>query len=118
DEGGEEVGDVDWGGVGGDERVVVTVPVEIRGIAPGLSAGGVLDQPMHSLPVECLAASVPDSIRVNVNELQLGGVVHVKELVLPPGVKAMADPDAVVVQVIAKQAEPEVAVTPAAQHAH
>src|SRR5262249_31277395 len=114
---GKELLHVDFARVAADERVVVTVPVEIRGIAPGLSAGGVLDQPMHSLPGGCLAASVPDPIRVNVNELQRGGVVHVKELVLPPGVKAMADPDAVVVQVIAKQAEPEVAVTPAAEQA-
>jgi large subunit ribosomal protein L25 len=100
---------VDFTRVAADERIVVTVALEIRGIAPGIAAGGVLDQPMHNLSVECLAISVPDSIRVNVSELQLGAAIHVRELVLPPGVTAMADPDAVVVHVTTKALEPEAA---------
>lgn len=106
---GKELLHVDFARVAADERVILTVPLEIRGTAPGIAAGGVLDQPIHTLSVECLAVSVPDSIRVNVNELQLGGVIHVKDLVLPPGVKAMTDGDAVVVQVVAKQVEAEAA---------
>ena len=56
-------------------------------------AGGVIDQPIHLLAVECLAIAVPDSIRVPVADLQLGQAIHVKELVLPEGVKVLADPD-------------------------
>src|SRR5438045_2737862 len=37
-----------------NERIKVTVQIEIRGTAPGIAAGGVLDQPMHALHVECL----------------------------------------------------------------
>jgi large subunit ribosomal protein L25 len=98
---------VDFARVAADERITVTVPIEIRGTAPGIAAGGVLDQPMHTIAVECLAISIPDSIRVNVGELQLGSAIHVKELVLPEGVKAMADADGVVVHVTMKQLEPE-----------
>jgi large subunit ribosomal protein L25 len=98
---------VDFTRVAADERVVVPVSIELRGIAPGVTAGGLLDQPLHSLEVECLAVSMPDSIRVNVNELQVGGVIHVRDLVLPAGVKAMAEPDAVVVQVKAAEAVAE-----------
>jgi large subunit ribosomal protein L25 len=110
---GMELLHVDFARVAADERIVVMVPVELRGIAPGVAGGGVLDQPLHRLSVECLAISVPESIRVNISELQLGGIIHVRELVLPPGVKAMAEPDAVVVQVTLKQAEPEAAAAPA-----
>ena len=110
---GKDLMHVDFARVAADERVVVPVPLEIRGTAPGIAAGGVLDQPLHTLSVECLAVQMPSSIRVNVGELPLGGVIHVRELVLPEGVKAMDDPDAVVVQVIAKQAEPEPAAAPA-----
>jgi large subunit ribosomal protein L25 len=80
--------------------------LDIRGTAPGVNAGGLLDQPMHSLSIECLALSIPDSIRVNIGELQLGAALHVRDLVLPPGVKAMADPDAIVIHVTAPAAEP------------
>lgn len=106
---GKELLHVDFARVSEDERVVVSVPVEVKGTAPGIAAGGVLDQPIHSLSIECLAIAMPESIKVNVGELQLGQAIHVKELVMPPGVKAMADPDAVVVHVTLKQLEPEAA---------
>jgi large subunit ribosomal protein L25 len=106
---GVEVLHVDFRRVAADERIHVTVPVEIKGIAPGVTAGGILDQPIHTLAVECLAVSVPESIRINVNELQLGGSIHVRDLHLPPDVQALADPDAIVVHVTAPQAEPEAA---------
>jgi large subunit ribosomal protein L25 len=104
---GKEILHVDFERVSADERIVVTVPLELRGTAPGIAAGGVIDQPMHTLSVECLAISLPQSIRVSIGELQIGSVVHVKDLVLPPDVKSMADPDAVVLQVKAKEVEAE-----------
>jgi large subunit ribosomal protein L25 len=106
---GKELLHVDFTRVAVDERIVVTVPLELRGVAPGVNAGGTLDQPIHALSVECLAISIPDSIRVNIGELQIGGAIHVKDLVLPPGVKAMSDPDAIVVHVTTKLVEPEAA---------
>jgi large subunit ribosomal protein L25 len=105
---GKDVLHVDFTRVSADERIRVNVPVELRGIAPGVTGGtGVLDQPLHSLTIECLAISIPESIRVAVNELQLGMAIHVRDLVLPPGVTAMNDPDAIVVHVTAKLVEPE-----------
>jgi large subunit ribosomal protein L25 len=91
--------------------------VEIRGIAPGIAAGGVLDQPMHRLHLECPVVSIPASIRVNVNELQLGAAIHVRDLVLPPGVTAKDDPDAIVVHVTVKVVELEATTEPAAEKA-
>ena len=114
---GKELLHVDFARIAADERVVITVPVVLRGTAPGVTAGGVLDQPIHSLSVECLAIKVPECIRVNVSELQMDGVIHVRELVLPEDVKAMADPDAVVVQVKQKLLEPEAAPAPVAEQA-
>src|SRR5262249_39837445 len=111
---GKEILHVDFARVAADERVEVNVRVELRGTAIGIAAGGVVDQPIHLLPVECLAIAVPDSIRVTVTELQLGQAIHVRELVLPEGVKVLADPDAVVVQVIAKLVEEEAPAAPEA----
>jgi large subunit ribosomal protein L25 len=114
---GIDVMHVDFRRVAADERIHVTVPVEVKGIAPGVTAGGLLDQPIHTLAIECLANSVPDSIRVNVNELQLGAAIHVRDLHLPPDVKALSDPDAIVVHVTAPQAEPEAGATPGGEQA-
>ncbi len=114
---GKELIHIDLGRVGADERVVVTIPVEIRGTAPGIAGGGVLDQPMHSIAVECPVVHVPDSVRVNVGTLQVGQAIHVRDLVFPPDIKAMADAEAVVVQVIAKLVEAEAPAAPVADQA-
>jgi large subunit ribosomal protein L25 len=113
---GKEILHVDFARIAETDRVEVHVRIELRGIAPGVTAGGLLNQPIHTLEVECLAVAIPESIRVNINELQIDQAIHVKDLALPPGVKALADPDAIVVQVAAPQAEAE-APAPAAEQA-
>jgi large subunit ribosomal protein L25 len=110
---GKDLLHVDFARVAIDERIVVTVPIELRGTSPGVNAGGILDQPIHSVSVECLAVSIPEAIRVNIGELQIGGAIHVRDLVLPPGVKSMGDPEAIIVHVKQPAAEPEAA--PAAE---
>jgi len=104
---GKEILHVDFKRVSRDERIKIDVRVELRGIAPGVSGGGVLDQPLHTLEIECLAIAIPDSIRVSIAELQLGNSIHVKDVKAPEGVTILSDPDAIVVQVTAPVAEPE-----------
>jgi large subunit ribosomal protein L25 len=106
---GKDVLHVDFARVAADETIKISVPIEIRGTAPGIAQGGLLDQPLHAVQVECLAISVPESLRVNVNELKVGDAIHVKQLTLPPGVKVLDDPEAIIVQVTAPVAEPEAA---------
>jgi large subunit ribosomal protein L25 len=102
---GNDVIHVDFSRVSADEKIHITVSLELKGTAPGLLAGGVLDMPMHSIHIECLVINIPDVIRVNVSELQVGGVIHVKQLVAPEGVKFLADEDAVVVHIVSAKAE-------------
>jgi large subunit ribosomal protein L25 len=103
--------------VSADERITLDVRVELRGTAPGVTAGGVLVQQIHNLSVECSVVSVPESIRVNVGELQMDQILHVRDLVLPEGVVVKNDPDAIVAQVTQKVVEGEVAAAPAAEQA-
>ncbi len=98
------------------ERVKVTVLIELRG-APKVMGGGVLEQPLHTIHVECLALAIPDSVRIDITGLTLGHPIHVRDLTLPDGVTAQEAPEAVVVQIKlpgqeaadeAAEAEPEV----------
>lgn len=112
---GREVLHVDLTRVSADERIRVTVPIHLRGNAAGVAAGGMLDQPLHTLEIECPALAVPEAIRVNVQDLQLDQAIHVKDLKLPEGVTALDDPEAVVVQCVkpAEEAAAEEAEGPA-----
>jgi large subunit ribosomal protein L25 len=111
---GKEILHVDFARIAEHDRVEVYVRIELKGIAPGVTAGGILDQPIHTVEVECLAIAIPESIRVNINELQIDQAIYVKDLVLPAGVKALADPDAIVVHVRAPLVEAEPAAAPEA----
>jgi|CXWL01.1.fsa_nt_gi large subunit ribosomal protein L25 len=78
------------------ESVRVKVPLELRGTPKGIAEGGVLRQELMELEVECTVTSIPERVRVNVADMTLNQVLHVKELTLDAGLKAMTDPDSVV----------------------
>jgi large subunit ribosomal protein L25 len=108
---GIEVIHVDFARVSLDEKVEVTVPLELKGTPKGEDDGGVLQQIVSELEIECLVTDIPSVIVHNVTEMKLDDVLHIKELKLPPGVKALQDEDLVVAQLKAIEEE---AATPAA----
>ena len=75
------------------ERVKVRVGIELRGIPKGIHEGGVLDQQMAQIEVECVVTEIPDTFHPVVTHLALGDSLLVKDLQLPPGVVALADPN-------------------------
>jgi len=109
---GHDILHADFYRVRADEKITLDVKVEIRGTSPGVTGGGVLVQLIHSLSVECLIINIPESIRVNVGELQLDQAVHVRELQLPEGVVIKNDPEAIIVQVSKKVEEAPAAAVP------
>jgi large subunit ribosomal protein L25 len=106
---GHDILHVDFARVAANETVTLPVPIIVRGTAPGIAAGGVLVQPVHTLTVECLVFRIPDAIRINVGELQLDQAIHISDLKLPEGVVVKGDPETIVVQVVPKEVEPEAA---------
>jgi large subunit ribosomal protein L25 len=104
---GKEIIHLDFYRVDANERVSTTVPITIHGTAAGLHEGGMLELPVHSLSIECLVTQIPDSIRVDVSELHIGGMIHVRDLNLPEGVKVEDDPDQVVAHVVLRKVEVE-----------
>jgi large subunit ribosomal protein L25 len=98
---------IDFARVSADERIEVTVPVELRGQAPGVRQGGIVQHLVHEIEIECLATAIPEKIQLNVNHLELGNSVTVGQLELPSGVKLMSDPEAIAVQCVEPAVEEE-----------
>lgn len=98
-----------------NERVRVTVPVKLKN-TPKTTGGGVLDQPLHTIHVECPVIAIPDEIVLDITNLVLGAPVHVSDLVLPEGVNVLEGKEMVVVQLKLPGAEAPVA-APAAEGA-
>src|SRR5437762_12412474 len=68
---GLEVLHVDFARVSLDEKVEITVPLELKGEPKGAEEGGVLHQIVAALEIECLVTEIPDAIRHNVAEMAL-----------------------------------------------
>ena len=84
------------------EKLRVTVPISFVGTSIGVKSGGLLDPLMHELEVECLPGNIPDHIEIIVRDLAVGDSFHVSDLVLPEGVKVLAEPKASLVTVLPK----------------
>ncbi|OSZ58159.1 50S ribosomal protein L25/general stress protein Ctc [Streptomyces pharetrae CZA14] len=85
------------------EQVTVEIPVVAEGeLAPG---GNLLEHVLNALPVEAEATHIPEQVTVSVEGLAAGASIHAKDIALPNGVTLAVDEDAVVLQVLAAQAE-------------
>jgi large subunit ribosomal protein L25 len=98
---------VDFTRVSLDELVKVHLTVELRGQAPGLKEGGVVDHLIHELHIECPAGSIPEKLYVSVNNLKLNDEITVAKIELPANAKVLGDVDDVVVQCIIPVEKPE-----------
>lgn len=91
-----------------NERVTVEVPVVLRGTSPGVLAGGILEQQLHHVEVECLVVAVPDSITVRIGKLNIGDSIHVGDMAeVPRGVTVTTPSDAVVVTIAQEAPAPD-----------
>jgi len=88
-----------------NEEVHVTVPLALVGKAAGVVNGGQLHQSMHVLSVAAKPAAIPTKIEVDVTALGIGEAVHVSDLKLGQGVRAMIDGKEAVASVVAPKAE-------------
>jgi large subunit ribosomal protein L25 len=105
---GGDVLHVDFHAISMDEKIEANVPLEALGIPTGVkNFGGLLDQNIRSLAVECLPRDLPDKITVDVAALNIGDAIHVRDIKLPSGVVAKVPPDLTAFSVMAPVAEEE-----------
>jgi len=78
------------------ERVTVTVPLELRGTAKGTHEGGIVDQMLDHLEIECGVLEIPEFIVVSIKELGLDQMIHAKDVELPAGAVLKTNPEALI----------------------
>ncbi|MCH2172152.1 50S ribosomal protein L25 [Myxococcota bacterium] len=82
--------------------IQVTVRIQVTGTAEGVRLeGGILDQVLREIELECMPTAIPKEVELDVTELSVGQSLHVRDIVLPEGVKLLSDGDLSVVSVIA-----------------
>jgi large subunit ribosomal protein L25 len=101
---------VDFLAVSTTEKITSEVPIEAAGEPLGVRTfGGLLEYSLRSLEVECFPQDLPDIVRIDVTNLNIGESLHVRDIPLPSGVEALTDGDLTVVSVVASRVGEEVA---------
>lgn len=94
---GTEVLHVDLVRVSEGEKIQLEVTIELRGDAPGVREGGVIDHVVHQIEIECPIGVIPDKLSLSVKELRLNGSLTAADLRLPEGATLLVDDDLVLV---------------------
>lgn len=103
-----EIVHVDFHAISMDETIQAEVPLEPTDTPVGVKTfGGLLEQSLRSLAIECLPRDLPDRITVDVSQLNIGDSIHVREIQLPSGVTAKVAADLTAFSVLAPVVEEE-----------
>jgi large subunit ribosomal protein L25 len=82
-----------------DEAIHVNIPVHIEGKAIGVEQGGVLEQILREIEVECLPGNIPPRIDVDVSSLDVGDAIHIGDITLAKATIQL-DPEQTIVTVV------------------
>ena len=105
---GGDIRHVDFHAVSMDQMIQAEVPLEPIGTAVGVKTfGGLLEQSLRALAIECLPGDLPDRITVDVSQLNIGDSIHVRDIQFPPAVRPKVQPDLTAFSVVAPVVEEE-----------
>ena len=103
-----EIRHVDFHAISMDQMIQAEVPLEPLGTAVGVKTfGGLLEQSLRALAIECLPVDLPDRITVDVSHLNIGDSIHVRDIQLPAGVTPKVQLDLTAFSVVAPVVEEE-----------
>ncbi len=81
------------------QAIKVDVPIILEGHSPGEKQGGLVELNLHTLAVKCLPGQIPESIKVDMTQVELDQVIHVSDLTVPDNLEVLDNPSASVVSV-------------------
>ncbi len=97
---------VDLQGLTLGQTLQMEIPINFIGTAVGIKEGGILQEQLHKLEVECLPRNIPQHLEIDITNLSLGDSIHVSDLEFE-GIKILTNEDASVVSVVQPRSETE-----------
>ncbi len=88
-----------------DKKLKISVPIEESGTAIGIKMGGILTHTLREIKVECLPTNIPQSINIDVSNLDVGQTMHIRDIETPEGVTILNNSDETVCAVSLAEAE-------------
>ena len=82
------------------QTVSLVVPIEITGEPASLKEGGILEQNITELNINCTPKNIPQSIEIDITKFNIGDSLTVGDIVLPEGVEVLDDSEQVVFSIV------------------
>lgn len=98
------------------KKIKTTVPIVVTEESAGVKKGGILQQQLRDVEIECLPTQIPEGMEVDVSAVDIGHSLHISDLKIKEGVKILSDLQDVILTVSAPVVE-EVAPVPAEEEA-
>ena len=77
-------------------KISASIPVEVHGEPVGVKAGGILEQLIRDLDISCSPKDLPEIITANIEHLEVGDSIAIKDLDIPEGVEPVLASDVLV----------------------
>jgi large subunit ribosomal protein L25 len=90
-----------------DQKITAKIPVVTTGMAKGVEAGGILQIIRRELEVECLPLAVPESIEIDISDLDIGDSIHLGQIHVEGEIEFLEEDDYTVVTVSSPKMEEE-----------
>jgi large subunit ribosomal protein L25 len=89
----DDIEHIDFIHINENEKIKINVTLHFinEEKCPGIKQGGVLNVARHDLEVYCLPSNIPETIEIDIAEVDLGNSIHVSDIKLPKGVETKID---------------------------
>lgn len=82
------------------EKVKLSVPVQITGVAPGVKEGGIMEHLRHEVEIRTIPSKIPDLLELDSSEMGIGDQLTVADIVVSDDVEILTDLSAAIAQVV------------------
>jgi large subunit ribosomal protein L25 len=104
----DEITHVDFLAVNMSQEMDADVRIELTGESAGVKDGGVLQQPLHEVSVTAKPTDIPESIEVDISELQVGDTVTIADIRDKYSVTLNEEDDRTIASILAPRQEEEI----------
>jgi large subunit ribosomal protein L25 len=103
-----EILHVDFYHIDMDQKIFTSVPIVLVGHAEGVKKGGILEHVLRDVELECVAKKMPETLELDVTNLEMGHSYHVRDLQLDEEISVQTDPGRAVVTIVPPKLREEV----------
>ena len=96
---------VDFYEIDMQRKINVMIPVVTQGISKGVEAGGLLQIVRREIEVLCMPGDIPEAIKIDISDLDVGDSVHIDEIPLGDNIEVVSDVNFTVVTILSPKVE-------------